>query len=288
MLSGRKRRQCKSFRKRVFKRADLWLPVLEVGMALIVLFSCKNMLTQKVDIWGKNADTRVGTSEGRVSWLEKSVIWREKGTKKKGKEDASDGLAEKKAQAGDEASEKKIAITFDDGPHPVYTERLLKGLKERNVKATFFVVGGRAQAHPEIIERMEAEGHIVGNHTYTHIQLRSGNRQKFKEELLLTNEVISKITGKEVQYVRPPYGTWDKKLEEELNMFPVLWSIDPNDWCTGNAEKVTKRIVDKARENGIILLHDCYRSSVDAALAAIDILKERGFVFVTVEEILFE
>ena len=184
--------------------------------------------------------------------------------------------------------EKKIAITFDDGPHPVYTEKLLDGLKDRDIKATFFVLGEKAKEHPEIIERMQEEGHIIGNHTYTHIQLRSTNREKFRDELIRTNQVISGITEQEVQYVRPPYGTWDKKLEEELNMFPVLWNVDPNDWCTGNTNRVTKSIVDKAKENSIILLHDCYQSSVDAALSSIDILEERGFRFVTVEEILFE
>lgn len=184
--------------------------------------------------------------------------------------------------------EKKIAITFDDGPHPVYTEKLLDGLKERDVKATFFVLGEKVKEYPEIIERMQREGHIIGNHTYTHIQLRSGNREKFRKELVMTNQAISEVTGQEVQYVRPPYGTWDKKLEEELNMFPVLWNVDPNDWCTGNTDKVTRSIVNKARENSIILLHDCYQSSVDAALASIDILEDKGYEFVTVEEILFE
>lgn len=248
-------------------RQELWILALEVVMASILLFSYKTVLTGKIDTWSKEVDMSVSRR------------------KKDGKETKT---GEKTGETHEEAQEKKIAITFDDGPHPVYTEKLLDGLKERDVTATFFVLGEKAKAHPEIIERMEQEGHIIGNHTYTHIQLRSGNREKFRDELILTNEVISGITEKEVQYVRPPYGTWDKKLEEELSMIPVLWNIDPNDWCTGNAGKVTKRIVDKAKENGIILLHDCYQSSVDAALASIDILRERGFTFVTVEEILFE
>ena len=152
--------------------------------------------------------------------------------------------------------------------------------------STFFVLGQNVEKYPEIIERMKEEGHIIGNHTYSHIQLRSANRQQFRDELVLTNESISGITGQEVQYVRPPYGTWDKKLEEELNMFPVLWNVDPNDWCTGNADKVTKNIVNKAKENCIILLHDCYQSSVDAALASIDILTQEGYEFVTVEDMI--
>ncbi|MCM1044619.1 MAG: polysaccharide deacetylase family protein [Candidatus Gastranaerophilales bacterium] len=183
---------------------------------------------------------------------------------------------------------KKIAITFDDGPHPHYTEQLLDGLQERGVVATFFVTGEHAQLHPDIILRMQEEGHLIGNHTYSHIQLTSSNREKFKEELIATNEVIEEITGVEVEYVRPPYGSWDKSFESELNMFPVLWTVDPLDWCSGNASCIVEKIVSKAGENDIILMHDYYDTSVTAALKAIDKLKEEGYTFVTVEEILFD
>ncbi len=184
--------------------------------------------------------------------------------------------------------EKKIAITFDDGPHPYYTEQLLDGLKERNVVASFFVTGKQAELYPDLIKRMEEEGHLVGNHTYSHIQLTDSNREIFKEELIKTNEIIQNITGKEVEYVRPPYGSWDKSFESELNMFPVLWTIDPLDWCSSSVPSITKKIVDKAGENDIILMHDYYDTSVTAALQAVDELLEEGYVFVTVEEILFD
>lgn len=183
---------------------------------------------------------------------------------------------------------KKIAITFDDGPHPYYTEQLLDGLKERSVQATFFVTGEHAQLHPDIIKRMSEEGHLIGNHTYSHIQLRSGNRETFKEELVKTNEIISGITGEEVLFVRPPYGTWEKSLEAELNMFPVLWTIDPLDWCSSNADCITNAVLKKADENAVILMHDSYASTVTAALRVIDRLQEQGYEFVTVDEILFD
>lgn len=187
-----------------------------------------------------------------------------------------------------EEGTKKIALTFDDGPHPYYTEQLLDGLKERSVVATFFVTGEHAQLHPDVIKRMQDEGHLIGNHTYSHIQLASNNREEFKSQLIKTNEIIEGITGVEVEYVRPPYGTWDKKLETELNMFPVLWTVDPQDWCSDNAASVARKVVSKAEENDIILMHDYYESSVTAALKAVDELKEDGFTFVTVEEILFD
>ena len=183
---------------------------------------------------------------------------------------------------------KKIAITFDDGPHPCYTEQLLDGLKERGVVATFFVTGEHAELHPEVIARMQEEGHLIGNHTYSHIQLTKSNRETFKEELIKTNEILKEITGEEVQYVRPPYGSWDKSFEKELNMFPVLWTVDPLDWSSRNVGRITEKIVSKTGENDIILMHDYYDTSVTAALKAIDELLEEGYTFVTVEEILFD
>lgn len=183
---------------------------------------------------------------------------------------------------------KKIALTFDDGPHPTYTEQLLDGLKERNVQATFFVTGEHAALHPEVIRRMAEEGHLIGNHTYSHIQLRSDNREAFKEELLRTNEILKQITGEEPLYVRPPYGTWDKKLEKELSMLPVLWTIDPLDWCSDDAGCIAGNIIAKAGENDIILLHDYSKSSVEAALQVVDALQGQGYLFVTVEELMLD
>ncbi|MDE7204959.1 MAG: polysaccharide deacetylase family protein [Lachnospiraceae bacterium] len=183
---------------------------------------------------------------------------------------------------------RRVALTFDDGPHPVYTEQLLDGLKERGVKATFFVTGEHAELHPEIIKRMAEEGHLVGNHTYSHIQLTKNNRETYKEELIKTNEILKEITGQEVQYVRPPYGSWDKSFEQELNMFPVLWSVDPMDWCSENVSRITEKVVSKVKENDIILMHDYYDTSVAAALRVVDKLLDEGYTFVTVEEILFD
>lgn len=190
--------------------------------------------------------------------------------------------------AEEEDVAKKIALTFDDGPHPRYTEQLLDGLKERNVVATFFVTGENAQNYPNIIRREQEEGHLIGNHTYSHIPLTSGNRETFREELVKTNEILENITGEKVSFVRPPYGSWDKSFEKELNMFPVLWNIDPLDWCSHNAECIAAKVVEKAGDGDIILMHDYYDTSVTAALEVVDVLQKRGFQFVTVEEILFD
>ena len=146
---------------------------------------------------------------------------------------------------------KKIALTFDDGPHP-------------------------------------EEGHLIGNHTYSHIQLTKRNAEKFEEELLQTAKLLQDITGQEIQYVRPPYGAWDKTYEKKWNMLPILWNIDPKDWKCNSADLIARRVIAKAEDHGIILLHDEYESSVLAAFQIIDELKKQGYEFVTVDEILFD
>ena len=168
------------------------------------------------------------------------------------------------------------------------TPQLLDGLKARGVKASFFITGQNAEKYPELVERMQREGHLIGNHTYSHIQLTKQNREQFREELVKTNGIIREITGEDPVFVRPPYGSWDKKFEEELNMFPVLWTIDPLDWCTKDAGNVARRVISKAKENAVILMHDEYDSTVRAALSVVDALQGEGYEFVTVEEILFD
>ena len=185
-------------------------------------------------------------------------------------------------------SPRKIALTFDDGPHPYYTQQLLDGLKERGARATFFVMGKQAEAYPELVLRMQEEGHLIGNHTYSHVQLNKKNRESFKEELVRTNELLLGITGEEPQYVRPPYGSWDKSFESELMMIPVLWTIDPMDWCSSDVNGIVRKVTKKAEDNAVILMHDEYKSSVTAALSIVDILQKQGYEFVTVDEILFD
>ena len=187
-----------------------------------------------------------------------------------------------------EAGGKKIALTFDDGPHPYYTQQLLKGLKERNVKATFFITGQNVKAYPEIVKEIYAEGHLIGNHTYSHIQLTSKNEESFKQEILRTNEAIKEVTGQDTIYVRPPYGSWNKEFEKELNMFPVLWTVDPLDWCSSDASRIVRSVCSKAKENDIILMHDQYKTTVTAALKIVDELTQKGYEFVTVDELLFD
>ena len=172
--------------------------------------------------------------------------------------------------------------------HIPITEQLLKGLRERGVKATFFITGKNVEAYPEIVKEIYDDGHLIGNHTYSHTQLTSKNEDAFKQELIKTNEVIREVTGEDTIYVRPPYGSWNKEFEKELNMFPVLWTIDPLDWCSSNVSCIVNTVCSKVGENDIILMHDQYKTTVTAALTIVDELTKEGYEFVTVDELLFD
>ncbi len=184
----------------------------------------------------------------------------------------------------------KIAITFDDGPNASYTPWLLDGLKERNVKATFFLLGQNmeAKSNQEVVLRMYKEGHLIGNHTYHHLEIPKLTTQDAVREIKDTETIIEKITGEKSGYFRPPYGSWDKNLEKYLSVIPIFWTVDPRDWESKNKEEIVNKVVTEAKENDIILLHDCYSSSVEAALEIIDILQQRGFEFVTIEQLIMD
>lgn len=183
---------------------------------------------------------------------------------------------------------QKIALTFDDGPHPSGTPILLDGLAERNVKVTFFVIGENAVKYPKLLTREAEEGHIIGNHTYSHVDLTKMSQEAAECELEKTNAAIEAVTGKKTEYMRPPYGAWKKEMEEKTGMMAVLWNVDPLDWKTENETEIVNKVVTETEENDIILLHDCYLSSAKAALRIIDIMQAKGYEFVTVDELLLD
>lgn len=190
--------------------------------------------------------------------------------------------------AEEDAEKRKIAITFDDGPNATWTPKLLDGLKERNVKATFFLIGQNIEKgdNREIVKRMYEEGHLIGNHTYHHVEISKVKNEIACQEIAMTNEMITEITGETVEYMRPPFGSWQKELEQKIHVFPVMWTIDPLDWATENVDEIVDKVVTAAGENDMILLHDCYKSSVTAALRIIDLLQAEGYEFVTVDELI--
>lgn len=210
------------------------------------------------------------------------------GISKKTKE--TEGEIQQKESVEESGVKEKpsIAITFDDGPSGRYTGRLLDGLKERNVKASFFLIGENAEENPVLVERIYKEGHLIGNHTYSHVQMTHLSEEAAVREIEKTDQVISAITGEHVAYMRPPFGAWQRELEVRMEVLSVLWSVDPLDWTTENVDEIVSKVVTEVEEGDIILLHDCYASSVEAALRIVDILQKEGYEFVTVDRLLID
>ncbi len=184
------------------------------------------------------------------------------------------------------AEASQIALTFDDGPHPVYTEQILDGLKERGVTATFFVLGENIAGNEAILERMYQEGHLIGNHTYSHLKLDCMDQSCAVEEIRKTSQLVEQVTGEGTEYVRPPFGIWSRELEYDVTMLPVLWTIDTLDWTTKNVPATVNKVLKQAKDQDILLFHDCYASSAEAALRVVDELQARGYEFVTVDRII--
>ncbi|MEM1443568.1 MAG: polysaccharide deacetylase family protein [Verrucomicrobiota bacterium] len=183
-----------------------------------------------------------------------------------------------------------VALTFDDGPHATNTPRLLDILKERDVKATFYVVATNARRYPHIMKRIAAEGHEIGNHTVTHGNLTKMTPDEVRSELSRAHEAIVSTTGLAPRTMRPPYGaiTSDQKswIRREFGYPTILWSVDPEDWKKPGVSTVTKRLVSGASPGGILLVHDIHSSTIDAMPSTIDQLLARGFQFVTVTQLI--
>lgn len=183
-----------------------------------------------------------------------------------------------------------VAITFDDGPHPQNTPRLLDILRARNVKATFYVIGRSVDLYPQIVRRTVAEGHEVGNHTHTHRLMSKLGDSEVRSELIRCRDAVRRAAGVDMRTMRPPYGGLLQRqrqlVHSEFGYPTILWSVDPLDWKRPGPGVVTSRILGATNPGAIILAHDLHSQTVDAMPATIDGLLRRGFIFVTVSQLL--
>lgn len=216
-------------------------------------------------IWAAKKDERAGAEPEEIIPVEHLVLPEEKKTEK-----------------------KRIALTFDDGPHPIYTPQMLELLKEEQVPATFFLLGENVELYGDVVKEIAKEGHLIGNHTYHHVQVTTLSLDEACKEIQETSDLIEELTGTGTEYVRPPFGTWNEELEERLNMIPVMWSIDTKDWTTQNVDWIVRETVKHAEDHDIILMHDSYQSTVEAVKRVIEQLEAEGFEFVTVDEIIMD
>lgn len=193
--------------------------------------------------------------------------------------------------------DKMIALTFDDGPYPNTTEKILDLLKLYDAKATFFVIGNKVERFPETIKREVAEGHEVANHTFNHVYFkRSINSATIREEIVKTDKALEALTGKKPLLFRPPGGYYNERsieIAKTLGYTTIMWSWhqDTNDWRSPGVNAIVNKVVNNARNGDIVLLHDYIQGSLQTVKALEVILFEldkRGFKFVTVSDLMSE
>lgn len=183
-------------------------------------------------------------------------------------------------------NEKLVALTFDDGPSGRFTCRLLEGLEERDVKATFFLCGYRMAQYPELTEQIFQDGHEIGLHGYSHKSMKDMCARDVIQEI---EKAIALIPdGCQVSFLRSPggvCGSCTQKVAEDFGLALISWSVDPKDWAIQDAQTVERKVISCVRDGDVILLHDMSDSSVEAALVIVDRLQEQGYRFVTVSQL---
>lgn len=190
------------------------------------------------------------------------------------------------------ANTRKIALTFDDGPHPRYTEEILNILEEYNIRATFFIIGVNAENYPENLKRILDSGCEIGNHTYSHARINKMNRVEIQQEIKQCEQTIFRLTGYRPSLFRPPEGVMSDTLSDvikEMQYNIVLWSIDTLDWAMNPSSRICQTVTDQLKGGDIILMHDYVsggNTTCQALKKMIPLLLAKGYEFVTVSELI--
>ncbi len=177
-----------------------------------------------------------------------------------------------------------VALTFDDGPSPEYTPEILKALRDNNARATFFVLGTLAELNPELLNQIAESGNEIGNHTYSHLDLTKLVEPALDYQVLTTQEIVRRATGKAPVLLRPSYG-FINEVVKKIDIPIILWSIDSLDWQSKNPDVIYDVVLNNLKDGDIILMHDIYKTSAEAALRIIPELKRRGYQLVTISEL---
>jgi peptidoglycan-N-acetylglucosamine deacetylase len=186
-------------------------------------------------------------------------------------------------------SGKYIALTFDDGPHPNVTPKILQTLREHNVKGTFFMMGSQVEKYPDMAKQVADDGHEIGNHTYSHPNMRKRTTAEMIEEIRTTNEMIELATGIEPSLFRPPYGIYTSEVLEYAganDYLTVLWSVDSLDWKSKNAGAIHNTVTQHVTNGSVVLMHDIHTATAEALPELIETLQTEGYQFVTVSELM--
>ena len=178
-----------------------------------------------------------------------------------------------------------ISLSFDDGPNKKSTEKILAALEKYNARATFFVVGCHAEENKDVVKHAYEIGCEIGSHTYNHKELTTLSPQQIKSEIEKTNNLIKDITNQKRVLIRPPYGAVDDKVLKRITSPIILWSLDTEDWLSRDTDKVIDEVINNVSDGDIVLMHDYYMESANAAEVIIEKLTEKGYQLVTVSEL---
>lgn len=195
-----------------------------------------------------------------------------------------------------DTKDKVIALTFDDGPYPPYTQQLLAVLQEKQVPATFFLVGENAVKHPKLVQQLKAHGHEIALHANVHQDLLKLDKEQLHANIAEGKAALEKISSTKINYMRPPHGFKDWAVMEAIEasgLQAVNWSIIPRDWTNPGVEVIAERVIKDAKPGAIVLLHDgdspkqtaSRQQTIKAAAIIIDKLRAEGYTFVTISEL---
>lgn len=191
-------------------------------------------------------------------------------------------------------AEKKVALTFDDGPHPIYTSKIIELLEVYDITATFFVIGQNIANYPDAFKKLVESGCEIGNHTYHHKNLSDMSESDIRQELEMTEAAISSFSNIKPTLIRPPEGSFGKQLESvciEKKYDVILWSIDTRDWEYASADQISATVLKNIQNGDIILMHDYVSHGAhtyEALKIIIPLLISKGYSFVSVSDLLYD
>ncbi|MBO0603299.1 polysaccharide deacetylase family protein [Sporosarcina sp. E16_3] len=180
---------------------------------------------------------------------------------------------------------KKIALTFDDGPHPKVTMQILETLNKYDAVATFFMLGSMVEKNPDIAKKVQEAGHELGNHTWSHLDLTKLGAEKVHNEIYKTSAIIENITGQKVTEFRPPYGAVNEAVRSQTNLPVILWNVDSLDWKDRDPNQLLAKIKSATKDGSTILMHDIHQSTADGLDAVLAYLQSEGYTFVKVSDL---
>jgi len=181
---------------------------------------------------------------------------------------------------------KVVALTFDDGPNPATTNQALDTLSKYGIKATFFVLGKNVSGNEEILKRMKSDGHVIGNHSWSHPVLSKLSLDEAKKQITDTEDALTKVLGSSSKLMRPPYGAITDDIRNSLDLSFIMWDVDSLDWKSKNEASILTEIQREVKNGSIILMHDIHAETVNALPKVIDYLKGQGYDFVTIPDLL--